>query len=104
MSDISSIVGLGAHGSVGPVNRLATSAVYTNGAAKPTSVIEVNPATTDRVELSNHARWLGMLNSMSSVRPDRIAQVRQAIDAGTYLTTDKLNQAIDKMVQEEQLQ
>jgi len=104
MSDISSIVGLGTPGSVGPVNRLAISAVYTNGAPKLASAIEVSPGATDRVELSDRARWLDMLHSMPSARLDRITLVRQAIDAGTYMTTDKLDQAIDKLAQEEQLQ
>ena len=34
------------------------------------------------------------------IRTDRVAQIRQAIEAGTYETQDKLDIAIDRLLDE----
>ncbi len=54
----------------------------------------------DRVELSTTARLLGQLKSVPDVRQGLIDRVRSQIDAGTYETEDKLDAAIDAILDE----
>jgi negative regulator of flagellin synthesis FlgM len=109
MSDLSSIVP-GGHGPVGPVNRLAAP-VHLNGVHKPAAVVEVLPPVSvsggasrldlDRVEVSDFARHLDTLLNLPDVRFERIASVRQAIADGSYDTEDKIDVAIERMLEEE---
>ena len=67
--------------------------------------IEVKPGAApqrpgDRVELSDHARYLEQLQSLPSVRQQRIADLRQAIADGSYETPQRLGAAIDRMIDE----
>jgi hypothetical protein len=57
----------------------------------------------DRVEISDMARLLAKMRDMPSVRQDRIDQVRSAIDRGLYDTPDRLDLALDQMIEEEDL-
>jgi anti-sigma28 factor (negative regulator of flagellin synthesis) len=52
------------------------------------------PAAADRLELSG----VSYLLSSNDVRGDKVASVRAQIDAGTYETDDKLNTAVDKLL------
>ena len=57
----------------------------------------------DRVELSETAKLLDKMRDMPEVRQDRIASVRNAIDRGVYETDDRIESAIDQLLQEEDL-
>ena len=88
MQEISSI----SSGGTGPVNRATlngrATAAELNGVANVTDAANnktINP-TSDRVELSGQA--------------ERIAALRQQIQDGNYSTEDKLNVAIDRMLEE----
>lgn len=95
------------HDAAGAVNRGLSAgrlngAAHVNGAAKPHAIIE--PATDlDRVELSNVARWLDELRHMPSVREQRITQIRSAIENGTYDVEARLDEALDRLLEEELL-
>src|SRR4029453_16960330 len=104
MSDISSI-SPGGNGSVGPINSII-SAPYINGVAKAAQTVEPvsrlgQSAGADRVELSEFARYLEQVRNMPDARLDRVTQVREAIAQGTYETSDKLDQAIQRFAEEE---
>ena len=106
MSDISSVVPNGS-GSAVPVNRVF-GASAAGPALRPASVVEVMPSrseamATDRVELSNFARYLDQLRRLPEVRIDRVTQVRQAIAEGTYETPDKIDLVIDRLAEDELL-
>ena len=84
------------HGAVGPVNRPAHVIAYqaTDKARESTQ------PRGDRVELSRHARLLDRLRSLPEVRSDLVEQVKQAIENGTYDTTEKLDAAIERLVED----
>lgn len=54
----------------------------------------------DRVELSTFARHLDRLRHFPEVRMDRVEPVRQAIAEGRYETEDKLDIAVDRIIEE----
>ncbi len=98
MTDLSSI-GYGHGNPVGPLNR-------TSSYLSPSANGQVNHARSegaadrDRVELSEHARLLDQLRRMPDMRLDRIEAVRQAIQEGSYETQDKLDMAIDRLLED----
>ena len=56
--------------------------------------------TTDRVEFSQHAQLLEKVPQMPEVRQDKIDTIREAIENNTYLTSDKLDLAVSRMIDE----
>lgn len=101
MSDVSPIVH-GGHGTVGPINRIGGLAGSVNGVVPPAEAVNA-PSSADRVELSDLARYLDRIRAMPEVRLNRIAQIRQALDNGTYKTDDKIDLAISRLEEEENL-
>jgi hypothetical protein len=98
MPDIASI----GHGSVGPLNRPGTTPDmlhHRNGLA-PARPGSDAASSRDRVELSDHARYLGRLRELPGVRIGRVAEARSAIIEGTYETEHKLNIAVDRLLED----
>jgi negative regulator of flagellin synthesis FlgM len=56
---------------------------------------------SDRVELSAHARLLDRLLQLPDVRMELVETVRQAIRDGTYETPEKLEAAVDRLLEQE---
>ena len=90
-----------------------------NGAqsVNPTSQVESAKATqatsnttpTDQVDISAEAelnsQTIEMIDQLQiqdlpEIRTDRVAQIREAIESGTYETEEKLNVAIDRLLDE----
>ncbi len=57
-------------------------------------------ATTDRVEFSQHAQLLEKVHQLPEVRQDKIDAIKDAIANNTYLTNDKLDIAVNRMIDE----
>lgn len=95
MPDISSI----GHGSFEPLSRpsVASSPIHRNGIA-PSEI--PGRRETDRVELSDHARFLEKLSTLPEGRPELVELVKQAIHSGSYETEAKLNLAISRLIEE----
>ena len=55
---------------------------------------------SDQVELSAAGVLLARLQAMPDVRPERVEEIRTQILHGTYVTEDKVNAAVDKLVDE----
>jgi negative regulator of flagellin synthesis FlgM len=55
---------------------------------------------SDRVELSEHARFLDQLHRMPSVRSERVDEIRKAIADGTYESEHRLMTAVERLAQE----
>ncbi|VAX40838.1 hypothetical protein MNBD_PLANCTO03-1034 [hydrothermal vent metagenome] len=53
---------------------------------------------TDQVEVSNLARSMSRVNQEPPVRQDLIDRVRAEIDAGQYLTPERLDVALERML------
>lgn len=95
MPDISSI----GHESVGPLDRAAPP--HARGDTTPTPQVDRPPQRPgDRVELSDHARFLDELRRLPNVRSDRVEEVRQSIASGTYETEARLERAIDRLIRD----
>lgn len=56
--------------------------------------------TTDRVEISLHAQLLEKIHQLPEVRQDMIDVLQDEIANNSYLTTDKLDIAVNRMVDE----
>lgn len=72
---------------------------------QPTTEIEKTaepqPATPrDEVEISPVGKMLDELSQSPEVRAERLAQIKAAIEAGTYETPEKLDAALDKLLDE----
>jgi hypothetical protein len=57
----------------------------------------------DRVELSDVARLLARMREMPEVRQDRIDQVRSALERGGYDSDARLDLAVERLIEEEDL-
>jgi negative regulator of flagellin synthesis FlgM len=57
------------------------------------------PRATDRLELSGHSHLLTALRS-NEVRIDKVAVIKGQIEAGTYESEEKLDFAIERMLDE----
>lgn len=98
----------------GSMNSIGLTTGYTNvGAVTRTSLDGSSPAALrsspdsasrgtpgDRVELSDHARFMERLRAMPSIRAEKVAAIKSAIEAGTYDTDDKLGVAFERMLEE----
>ena len=94
MSEISAI-GNAVVGSVRPVKPTTpTNAVEVNA---PTSEVDAS-STVDRVEFSEQAQMLTKIQQLPDVRQDRVDTIRNAIANNTYLTDEKVDIALDRLI------
>jgi len=52
---------------------------------------------TDKLELSGMSHWLSALKS-NDIRADKVSEIKSQIDGGTYESDDKMNVAIDRLL------
>ena len=102
MSEIS-VIGNTATGATGqttpttpPVEVVAPEATTEIAAS---SAVETT-LTTDRVEFSQQAQLLEKIHQLPDVRQDKIDAVKDAISNNTYLTDDRLDIAVNRMIDE----
>jgi anti-sigma28 factor (negative regulator of flagellin synthesis) len=94
MSEISAI-GNAVVGSVRP----ASPTTPTNAVEVTAPTTEIDSATTvDRVEFSEQAQMLEKIHQLPDVRQDRIDAIKDAIANNTYLTDEKVDVAISRLV------
>ena len=99
MSEISAIGNtvVGSVKSTAPSSSVApTNPVEVAAPAADTTAVTVG----DRVEFSPEAQMLEKIQDLPAVRQDRIDAIKDAIASNTYLTEEKLNLAIDRMIDE----
>jgi negative regulator of flagellin synthesis FlgM len=56
--------------------------------------------TTDELQLSPAAELAGKLGDIPDIRWDRVNTIKAAIADGTYMTDDKMNGALDRLLDE----
>jgi len=56
--------------------------------------------TTDELQLSPAAELAGKLSDVPDIRWDRVNTIKAAIADGTYMTDDKMNGALDRLLDE----
>lgn len=57
-------------------------------------------ATNDELDISAAGKMLEHLQQSSQVRAERVAQIKAAIEAGEYETPEKLEAALEKLLDE----
>ncbi len=57
-------------------------------------------AASDRLEISEAGRIAAQLAEIPDIRADRVESIRAALLNGTYETDDKLNIALDRLLDE----
>jgi negative regulator of flagellin synthesis FlgM len=77
----------------------AISAPHGARPAQPTSRPEA-AQITDEVNLSEAAQLVEQVQQLPDIRADRVEAVRQQIAAGTYETSNKLDAALDRLLDE----
>lgn len=55
---------------------------------------------SDRVEISELAQLLGKYAQMPEIRADLVERIKAEIEAGTYETEDKVDQAVDSLLED----
>lgn len=56
--------------------------------------------TSDRLEISAAAQMASQIGEMPDIRHDRVAAIKAAIADGSYETADKLDAALDRLLDE----
>ena len=69
---------------------------------KPGKMI-ANSIPVDRVEISQIARLMSEATLLPEVQAEKIAQVRAQIEAGTYITPEKMDIAVERLLQDLQI-
>jgi negative regulator of flagellin synthesis FlgM len=77
-----------------PINRPES----TPGVEKPQSAGPVSPK--DEVEISAVGKMLDDASRTPGIREQRLAEIKAAIEAGTYETPEKLELALARMVEQ----
>ncbi len=98
MPDISSIGPIG-NTPVGPIDRPGSLA-NRRGDLAPAQRDSPPQRPGDRVELSTHARFFDQIRRLPEGRSDRVDEVRTAIMSGTYETEQKLDVALDRLLED----
>ena len=84
---------------ISPIQRPAPATL--DGIAKnirPDTPAPAQSRQNDRVELSNQARLLSKIKELPDIREGLVNDVRAEIAAGTYETPERLDAAIDALV------
>jgi negative regulator of flagellin synthesis FlgM len=56
--------------------------------------------STDQLDISQEADLVSRVRDLPDVRTDRVAELRAAIASGTYETADKLELAVERLLEE----
>ncbi|MBL8830172.1 MAG: flagellar biosynthesis anti-sigma factor FlgM [Planctomycetaceae bacterium] len=57
-------------------------------------------AVTDELHISSAAQFIDQANQLPEIRQERVDAIRQAIADGTYETADKLDAALENLLNE----
>ena len=86
------IQGLGQPAGIGPARMQPPVNAPTPEPLSPTFM------PRDEVEISSLSQRLDELGGVGGLREERLASIKAAIDSGTYETSEKLNIAVDRML------
>ena len=89
------VTGANSIGGAGPIRPAHLAPAQGTSAAAPSGLA----APQDEVQISSAARALGQLEQTGQVHEARLAEIRAAIADGTYETAEKLEAAVDKLLQ-----
>lgn len=55
---------------------------------------------SDELNISDAGKLLSAVNQLPDIRSDRVSQIRAQIAAGSYETSDKMDQALESLLNE----
>ena len=87
------------NGIQGPGDLPPIQPVQPNKAA-PVEPQQAPARADDTVEISQVARLLSKVAEIPEVRAEKIASVRAQIEAGTYITPEKIDITVERLLQE----
>ncbi|MDP7015633.1 MAG: flagellar biosynthesis anti-sigma factor FlgM [Pirellulaceae bacterium] len=58
------------------------------------------PQTVDQLDLSPAAEFVSDARALPEIRTERVAEIRAAIEAGAYESAEKLDVALDRLLDE----
>ena len=56
--------------------------------------------TTDQIDISSEAQMLAGMNDTAGIRAERVSAIRQQIETGQYETAEKLDAAVERLLDE----
>jgi negative regulator of flagellin synthesis FlgM len=77
----------------------AVSAPHAARSPQPAAATE-SPAIHDEVNISDAARMVEQVHQAPAIQQDRVDSIRAQIAAGTYETPDKVNVAVNRLLDE----
>jgi len=90
----------GIHGAqpVNPANRVeSTEATQSAAITNPTDQVEISP----EAEIASQAAELvNQIHELPEIWVDRVSELREAIESGTYETEEKINVAVERLLDE----
>jgi len=83
---------------VNPTNRVeSTQATQSAAIINPTDQVEISP----EAEIASQAVDLvNQIHELPEIRVDRVTQIREAIESGAYETEEKINVAVERLLDE----
>ncbi len=86
----------------GPTHVHGPQAIRAPHIAPPPEATRVDRATggSDEVVISSAARLLDAVHNLPEIRQDRVREIREAIAEGTYETDEKLQIALERLLEE----
>ena len=80
------------------ISATSATAVLTLPERAATQVAPQGPLSDDRLEISETGRMLSRLCIAPAIREDKVAEIRQAIEEGSYTTLEKLDHVVDRLM------
>ncbi len=75
-------------------------APHTTQPTKPSAPASASQPIQDELQLSDTAQTLDSQNGLSGIRMDRVNEIRAQIADGSYETAEKMNIALDRLLDE----
>jgi len=72
----------------------------TGSARRSAAPVNEGQSAADRVEISDLAYWRAEAARLPEVREAKVAEVRAAIESGSYESDEKLSVALDRMIED----
>jgi negative regulator of flagellin synthesis FlgM len=83
-------------GGVGGPNRIDLHRIQ----PQPPAELQGNGQIGDRAEISDIARLMNQLAEVPDVRMDRVEELRTLIETGRYETPEKIEKAVERLLEE----
>ena len=84
----------------GPTHLHGSQGIRAPHTTKPSAPASASQPIQDELQLSDTAQTLDSQNGLSGIRMDRVNEIRAQIADGSYETAEKMNIALDRLLDE----